>query len=177
MVNDDLQMVRQRCQALLQTLELPAPFDLRALCDAVEMKRRRPIVLLPVSGMAKAYGLWIAYPDVDVIFYTEDTSPLHRLHIIVHELSHLICDHQPVSMDDQDYLQLLCPDLFPNVFRRLLPRATYGASEDREAEVLASLILTRTNQAAPVPAVVRGDVAAALERLSACLERKIGGRT
>lgn len=170
MRRNDFGNLRKRCEARLGELDLPTPLDLEALRQAVAARRGRPIELLPVAGLQHAYGLWVAYPTYDAVFYSEDTSPVHRQHIIAHELSHLICDHRPISLSDGEYLQLLCPDLLPNAFRQVLLRAAYGAVEDREAEILATLILAQMSDRRSRPASFHRDHPGELERLSAYLE-------
>jgi hypothetical protein len=140
----DLKLLRQRCERKLLTLELPVPFNARRLCDRLAQDRGRPIVLKPFSGGEGPFGLWVAGPSIDAIFFERDTSPLHQEHIILHEACHIICDHYPASVSAAAFSQLLFPDLHPEMVRRLLQRAGYSTDEEREAELLASLILRRT---------------------------------
>jgi len=101
-----------------------------------------------IAGLGP-YGLWIATPAADYVIYAEDTSPLHRQHIILHELSHLLCDHHPAPLDDVSLPDDLFRDLRPETIVRLLQRAAYTTAEEREAEMLATLLLARLNRDAP----------------------------
>ena len=177
MKKNELGALRKRCAARLRELDLPTPLDIEALRRAVAAKRGRTIELVTIAGLQHAYGLWVAYPTYDAIFYSADTSPVHRQHIIAHELSHLICGHRPFSLSEGEYLQLLCPDLLPNAFRQVLLRAAYDAVEDREAEVLATLILSQMSDRQPHSVDSRRDHTGELERLSACLEPEQGRLT
>jgi hypothetical protein len=132
--------LRRRCLARLRDLPLPAPFDIHALCDRVAQRRGRPIVLIPVAGLTGVCGLWIATDTTDLICYENDTTRPHQDHIILHELSHVLCDHYPVTLSGELDTRALLPDLDPAMVRAVLGRAGYTTDEEREAETLASLI-------------------------------------
>lgn len=131
--------LHRRCLARLRDLPLPAPFDVHELCERVAARRGRPIRLLPVAGLTGVCGLWIATDTSDLICYERDTTRPHQDHIILHELSHVLCDHYPVSLSGT----ALFPDLDPGMVRAVLGRAGYSSDEEREAETLASLIRQR----------------------------------
>jgi hypothetical protein len=142
-MSTDFRSLRRRCEARLRKLELPDPFDLPALCAAIGAKRRRPIHPIAVAGKMGACGLWVSEKDADYVFYEEETSPLHRLHIILHELSHIIFEHRPVPLGDACVDSAVFPSLHPETVQALLQRAAYSTDEEREAELLATLLLTR----------------------------------
>lgn len=137
--------LRRRCLARLRDLPLPAPFDVHALCDRVADRRGRPIRLIPLAGLSGVCGLWIATDTTDLICYERDTTRPHQDHIILHELSHVLCDHFPVSLPGNLHTQALFPDLDPAMVRAVLGRAGYTTDEEREAETLASLIRQRAS--------------------------------
>ena len=141
----DHRQIRQRCEARLQELDLSTPFDIHAFCETVSRQRGRPIVLHAVPGTAGACGVWVSVPSADLIFYEEHTSPLHRDHIILHEISHLLCDHRPVPVSEHEIARLLFPDVHPETVKLVLQRGGYETEEEREAEILASLILERVS--------------------------------
>ncbi|HET8628984.1 MAG TPA: hypothetical protein VFL91_16300 [Thermomicrobiales bacterium] len=149
---------------------MPAPFDLRTFCRAVEAERGRPVYLHPIPGMGSISGLWLPRDDADYVFYEERTSPLHRRHIILHELSHVRCGHRPPPVTDADLLRILFPRLTPAAVRRALRRADYTTEQEREAELLATLLLERL-AGGPRPPELPADPAAArlLRRLEASL--------
>jgi len=108
-------------------------------------------------------GVWLALAEGDYIFYESDTSQLHREHIILHELGHLLCDHRPTEVIDGKVLTQLLPTLDPTVVRRVLGRTTYSAVEEQEAEVVASLVRERVEGTKPLAVVGaghRGDIRA-----------------
>ena len=78
----------------------------------------------------------------DYIFYEAHTSVLHQDHIILHEVAHLLCEHQPVVSNDE-IGRLLFPDLDWKVIQRVLGRTCYARWPEQEAELIASLILAR----------------------------------
>lgn len=123
---------------------MPVPFSVRAMCDLVAAERGRPIRLMAMSGVSEVCGVWIATETMDLICYEEATTSPHQEHIILHELSHLLCDHYPASLDEADHARLL-PDLDPEMVRRVLGRTSYSTVEEQEAELLASLIRQRAH--------------------------------
>jgi hypothetical protein len=169
-----LRRLRRRCEARLLALDLPEPFDVWAFCEAVGRRRGRPISLRQVTNQGGPCGLWLAGPTVDYVFYDGTTSPLHQEHIILHEVSHLLCAHHSATVADEDHSRLF-PDLDAETVRRVLLRATYSQEEEREAELLASLILWRMRRIA-LPTSRRSDPAVAelLGRLEATFEQTRG---
>ena len=136
--------LRRRCEARLDTLDLPVPFEVGAFCRGLAAQRGRAIMLRLVTNAAGPHGLWLAAEGADIIFYQKHTSPAHQHHIILHELSHLLCGHQPELAQDMVTPQRLLPDIRQATVRGVLSRSAYSNDEEREAELLASLILERS---------------------------------
>jgi hypothetical protein len=108
-----------RCRSTVERLELPEPFDAEAFVDLLARERGRPIGLLPVAARPDVpCGLVVTTRAADWIVYCSDTSPLHRQHILLHEAAHILCGH---TQRDSE------PD-------------------EREAELVASLILQRVSR-------------------------------
>lgn len=122
---------------------MPVPFDARALCEQVAERRGRPIRLVPMDGLSGVCGLWVATATADLIFYERVTTPPHQEHIILHELGHVLCDHHRASSALGAQVKELMPSLDPAMVRRVLGRAGYTSDEEREAELLASMIRER----------------------------------
>ncbi|MEU5809090.1 MULTISPECIES: hypothetical protein [unclassified Streptomyces] len=103
--------------------------------------RGRPIRLidyaLPVPG---PYGVWIASKSADYVFYQKETSRAHQDHIILHEIGHILAGHQSDEMDDA-FWQSMAPELSGDVIRRALRRTSYDDEREREAELVATIIL------------------------------------
>ena len=165
--------LRERCEARLRELPLPSPFDLQAFCRTLGGQRGRAILLHPVPGLGDVSGVWVTGRSADHIFYEQDTSPLHRELIILHELSHLLCGHQPVPVTEGEMPQLFFALLRPRTVQRVLRRRpAYSVEEEREAELLATLILERATRA-PTPASAPADPVAA--QLVRRVEASFGG--
>jgi hypothetical protein len=138
----DLRSLRRRCERRCAGLPIPAPFDAETLVARVSEQRGRPILLRAVPGLEPgATGVWLAIgsPPADVIAYAPGTSRLHRDHIILHELSHILCDHAP-RLHDGELADALFPDIRPDVVLGVLQRIAYSDEEELEAELLATLI-------------------------------------
>jgi hypothetical protein len=138
-----LRDVRERCSRILDECSVPRPFELDTFRRVVEQRRGRRITLVPRDHMVGPCGVLISLQDADYVFYEAVTSPVHRDHIIVHELGHLLCDHVPQERIGDDVVRFLLPDLDPGMVRRALGRTAYGQVEEQEAEMVASLVLGR----------------------------------
>jgi hypothetical protein len=144
--------LRRRGAARLRGIRIPVPFDVEAFTHELAAHRGRAIVLRPWSNPVGLMGFWVPDPAADLIVYEQETSPMHREHIILHELSHLLCGHQPPVLTDRELAASL-PRLGISTIRRAMRRAAYSSVEDREAEVLASLILERARKVGCTPPV------------------------
>jgi hypothetical protein len=171
----DLKGLRARCEAALGDIEIPVPFDIQTLCDRVSARRGRTLRLLPKDASSGPCGLWLALPEADYVFFEPETSLLHRDHIILHELGHLLCDHGASETIDDDVLRELLPSLDLTMVRRVLGRTTYSSVEEQEAEMFATLVLERARQAPPPGPIVQPE-ALVLDRLSDLLGGDRRGR-
>ena len=135
--------LRRRCAAIVRDLPMPVPFDARVLCERVAARRGRPIQLVAMDGLTGVCGLWVGTATTDLIFYERVTTPPHQEHIILHELGHVLCDHHRSPDALGLPVEQLLPSLDPAMVQRVLGRAGYTSEEEREAELLASLIRQR----------------------------------
>ena len=87
--------------------------------------------------------------DADYIFVQKQTSPLHQALIGLHEISHLLFGHTGSAVLNRQTERLLAPSLDPETVRYMLRRTHYSATAEREAELLASLILSEVGVWAP----------------------------
>jgi len=132
----------RRHAAILRDLEIPVPFDLGHFAAGLERQRDRPIRLRPVSfGPGGPCGLWIGTTDAGYIYHEAGTTPFHATHIAVHELADMLLGHQDTAAWDQ-LIQLLAPDVDRALVELILGRSAYSTTEERDAETLASLILS-----------------------------------
>jgi hypothetical protein len=168
-----MKSLQRRCQSRLHALQLPDQVELSALLARLMAIRGRPIVLRPITRRPGPCGLWAALPARDYVFYEADTSPLHQVHIILHELAHLIWGHRSAYVLDLELLQSVLPDIEPGVLETVLRRAHYETIEEQEAEVLASLVLRRMTLGEPGATPVGDDERTVLARLGRSLESPI----
>ncbi|MFJ6937942.1 hypothetical protein [Streptomyces sp. NPDC101132] len=123
---------------------------------------------LPVPG---AYGVWIAGKSADYIFYQRETSRAHQDHIILHEVGHILAGHQSDEMDDE-FLQSLAPELSVDVIKRALRRTSYDDDREREAELVATIILEWASVLNRVTPKTGGDQSA--RRIHSALGDRLG---
>ena len=133
-----------RHAAILRELEMPVPFDLGQFVAGLERQRDRPIRLRPfTSGPGCPCGLWIGTADADYIYHEAGTTPFHATHIALHEIAHMLLGHQHAAAWEQ-LISLLAPDVNQALIQLILGRSAYSTDEERDAETLASLILSST---------------------------------
>ncbi|GGW20562.1 hypothetical protein GCM10018980_43180 [Streptomyces capoamus] len=156
--------LRRRCTGILRDLGIPRSLPLEAVRERVEELRGRPLVLreLPEEAAATgACGLWLGTANADYVFYEARTAPLHREHIILHEIGHVLCDHhRSLTEEGGQPAGDLLAGLQPHLVARLMARTSYTNTEEQEAEMIATLIQS---------AGTTGRVAGPLGRLGAFL--------
>ena len=142
--------LRRRCERRLENIAIPSPFDLDIFCAVMTAHRGRPLTLQPMPGLSTGApcGMWISVSTADYVFYDPETSQLHAEHIILHELSHMLSGHTSGINAGRDVrgatIGRLVPDLDPRAIDTILGRASYTSAQEREAEMLASLIRARS---------------------------------
>ncbi len=138
--------LRRRCKAILRRLKLPEVVpDVQTLVDLVAMRRGRPIILVAFdSGGRGPTGAWVPTEHADYVFYERDTTALHQAAIILHEIGHMVLDHQPVPPPAATPLPVEL--VAAGAATKMLGRSDYLGSEEREAELIASLLLCRVVQ-------------------------------
>ncbi len=138
-VEPDERELRRRIRLRFRRLGIEPPLSVPDLCRAVAGERGREIVLRPVVVPANGpQGLWLDLPAADVIVYQERTSRVHQDHILLHELSHIVAGHR--GCRGVEGLARAFPALNEAAIRRVLLRHSYTEPEEREAELIATLI-------------------------------------
>jgi hypothetical protein len=145
-----------RCRSRVDGLELPEPFDAEAFIGVLAAGRGRPIGLLPLSARPDVpCGLVVTTRNADWIVYRSDTNGLHRQHILLHEAAHILCGHTEGGGGGEEgeeggdgeamaaAARTLMPHLPAELVRSVLGRSVYTEPDEREAELVASLILHR----------------------------------
>lgn len=163
--------IRARCAELVDALPIPVPFSMDLLVRRLGERRGKPIQLFPTMLDPHApCGILVSTTTIDFVCYAANTSPLHRQHIVLHEIGHLEFDHEGHRItltDDQPDppespagaaqhrvsagLEQLMPHLDPSGIRRLLHRSSYHTPDEAEAELFATLAGDRINRLIETP--------------------------
>lgn len=170
--------LRKRCESILSRLELTHPFSLDGLCDRIAEQRGRPIRLHPLPKEAAesgVCGLWVGTASVDYVFYEAQTTPLHREHIVLHEIGHILFGHNSLEADEAGGPGGDGWDADSGA-PVVLGRTNYTTRQEQEAEMLASMIRIRTGSVAPHPAQGAGDGRDTLARLESAMGYERRGR-
>jgi hypothetical protein len=167
-----LYRLRRRCERLIAALDLPTPLDLAALCCHLGARRGRRVRLVPIPLPAGgASGYWLATEKADYIVTDCATVGPHQLHIILHELAHMILGHGG-SIVEASASQQVWPEADPGPGHRL-NRTHYDLAEECEAEMLASLLQKRMGQWRPAEApTVPPEAAHLVARISRTMEHR-----
>lgn len=144
----------------LTLIEIEAEYDLstfrlESFAKWVEAKRRRPIQFVPLRFPSAVSGGWLKFDDEDLVFYEKDALPIYQVHVQLHELSHMLCGHQSITIDNDinistadqfiDYLSELFenPGQFEDESALVGFRSNRSSAEEFEAEYLSTRILER----------------------------------
>jgi hypothetical protein len=110
------------------------------LCQVVARRLGREITLrFDDLGDGGLSGLWaVTEAGMHVIIVTTARSWVHRLHIVLHELAHMLCGHEPLRVDAEEGARLLFPDLSPRMLTTLAGRTNLTRRDEREADRVAA---------------------------------------
>ncbi|MGQ4484357.1 regulator component [Streptomyces sp. SAS_281] len=136
--------LREQCEKKIDELGLPYRFTTRQFCDAIADRRGKGIIFNPLPDFVISggvCGMRVETQTSDVIFYAQGISVHHQRHILAHELSHVYCDHPGRLVADSDTGELF----------RASGRTGYSTGEEREAEIMASLVRRRIYQDRDAP--------------------------
>lgn len=164
---------KRRQADLLATLDLPYVIDIRELTDEVSRRTGKEVILEPQEQAPALCGACVVTGTRIYVLYDPRTSRLHQDHIIAHEFGHLLLGHhqaQPASVLAAD----LATGIDPAVVRMMLGRTTYDQAEERESEMLASLLQRRIIARGVLAGTTAGDDVQ--ERVAHTLLRREGWR-
>ena len=133
---------RRRQSDLLAELNLPYVTNIRDLRDEVSRRAGRTVILEPRVQAPSVCGACAVTESAVYVFYDPRTSPLHQDHIVAHEFSHLLLGHhesRPVSALTSAFIDTV--DLA--TVQMMLGRTKYDDAEERDTELLASLLQRR----------------------------------
>jgi LmbE family N-acetylglucosaminyl deacetylase len=101
--------------------------------------RGRPIRVvewpLPIPGPS---GVWIARERDDVVVAQQAATGRHRDHIVLHELAHILCEHEGMPMPGYGPELLSAFDDPAEDAAAVRLRSAYDSVSEREAELLAT---------------------------------------
>lgn len=134
--------VERRMKALLAELDYDfTRFTLDGFTRWLEDRRGRRIVFVPWRFPPDVSGVWVSGPnDTDYIFHERDTFPLHRTHIKLHEMAHMLCGHPTLELGSEDIRALLDSTVTGPAAHLALMRSIHSDEQELEAETLASLV-------------------------------------
>lgn len=118
-------------------------FTLQGFIAWVGKKRGKAIEMTAWAMPAAIFGAWIEVEDMDYIFYDEDAIPLHKAHIQLHELAHMLCGHETIKATKETLADILMGKFSAD---NLLLRSTKSDQKEQEAELLTSLIQTQIHR-------------------------------
>ncbi|MGP3684330.1 hypothetical protein ACTVZO_06395 [Streptomyces sp. IBSNAI002] len=111
------------------------------LCAYVGTLRERPVHIVTLAlPSAGPHGLWVATESRDYIFAEERLVPVHQQQVILHEIGHVVCDHDTSPVMSVDASRLLMPSLDPALVQRVMGREHGDSEAEQEAELVGSLI-------------------------------------
>ncbi|MFF3322697.1 hypothetical protein [Streptomyces sp. NPDC002889] len=90
--------------------------------------------------MASPHGLWVSAATQDYVVFEERLAPIHQHQVILHEIGHVICDHEGSPVMTAEASRLILPSLDPALVRRVLGREHSHSEAEMEAELVGSLI-------------------------------------
>ncbi|MBL1098725.1 hypothetical protein JK363_19060 [Streptomyces sp. 205] len=142
--------IRRRCKQLIKELGLPASTDLPRLCAIVAERVGRPVHLVPMSLGGVVSGMTASTDEGFWIFYELRTSPWHQIHIVLHEIGHLLLGHDQDPAVTEDALRMWAPSVDVTTAMRRLGMTPgfarhhcYDNLTERETEVLGTLLMER----------------------------------
>ena len=142
-----------RTVEIAESLTIPAPWDLTALLHTVACGRGKPIRLIAHAGLAstgQTCGLWIGRAEDDIIVYDSATSEYHAEQIILHELGHILLGHSDgAAMGSPAALEQLISDVPASTVRHMLGRSAFDDEQECQAELFASLVMSRRGPSTP----------------------------
>lgn len=132
------------CARLVDSLDIPDPFEPEAFVRALAHARGRRIELVPLAITGDGpCGALVSTAEVDYVVYPANTTSLHAEHILLHEIGHLTFGHSGAPAARQELPTSLLPNVSPELVGRMLGRTAYSDTSERQAELFASMVLRR----------------------------------
>lgn len=89
--------LRRRCDELIETLPIRPGFEVTAFLEELSTQRTTPLAMwrMDATGSTPS-GMLVTTREMDYLFVVRGTPLAHVLHILAHELGHLLLGHQCV---------------------------------------------------------------------------------
>ncbi|GAQ54849.1 hypothetical protein [Streptomyces acidiscabies] len=135
--------LQRECREALRGIFLENPSDVDELCQAISLKRGRPLRVEPlpeIEATNAPCGIWLEMPDSDFIFHEAAASRRHRSQIIRHELAHMLLNHR----SDRTVEALAASALSEadsSQVQRALGLTAYSSVQEEEAEIAATIMV------------------------------------
>jgi len=124
----------------------------------IETIKGRKIILFPWKMPSGMFGAWMTDGDEprEFIFYRNDVSRLHQIHIQLHELSHFLCGHPTKSITKMRIQESREGDRELPFVELAKLRSPELSAYELEAESLASLIQNQVIRYSQIEQLTRG---------------------
>ncbi len=136
--------IETRMKTVLDTLDFDfSRFTMDGFVAWIQARRGREIRFIPWNTPPGMFGAWISDADepIEHVFIDKNVSPLHKVHIQLHELGHIICGHPTIRLSKVEMREMLLKATqVPTVLNEILFRASAEKELEQEAEMLAALI-------------------------------------
>lgn len=135
--------IREQCEERVRALGLPTrgTLTIDEVCAHISSLHGRPIHLIPLElPLGSPDGLWVSAEAQDYVVFEQRLAPVHQHQVILHEIGHVVCDHDAAPVMTTDSSRLLLPSLDPEMVRRVLGREHEHTEVELEAELVGSLI-------------------------------------
>lgn len=124
----------------------------------IEAYKSRKLIMIPWKMPSGMFGAWMSDGDEprEYIFYRDDVTLLHQIHIQLHELAHFLCGH-PTKAITRKSLQESRAGIRELPFNDLVKlRSSEINTFEHEAESLASLIQEQAIRHSHIQQLTRG---------------------
>ncbi len=134
----DRRRASRRVRAFTRMMELPSPLSLSKLIKFVELVTERPIRLARRDELLDVdmSGFWHEDGEVNRLFHVGDRSEFAGEMNILHELSHVLLQHDPEPLTSEE-LAVVFPDLDPRKVLHGWRHTKLRTGMEAEAELLA----------------------------------------
>ncbi|WP_410585457.1 ImmA/IrrE family metallo-endopeptidase [Amycolatopsis sp. lyj-108] len=87
--------LRRRCDDLIETLPIRPGFEVTTFLEELSAQRKTPLTLWRMNATATTpSGMLVTTETMDYVFVVRGTPLAHVVHILAHELGHLLLGHQ-----------------------------------------------------------------------------------